>query len=117
MDSGSTNRRSGARYGIGWHGECEVGDGFVMGRVRDIGRNGVFFQPVTELLGSPSWETGEVPLLLRRGDKVSFLYETAPGKTEVSVFATVKWVGKSHHHGESGVGLEFVGRREKNWVD
>ncbi|OGQ83280.1 MAG: hypothetical protein A2289_08190 [Deltaproteobacteria bacterium RIFOXYA12_FULL_58_15] len=101
-------KRTGTRHDVSWNAECGVAHGFAMGLIRDISSRGMFFQPVTELLGTPTWETGDVPLLLRPGDKISVSYTLERSQGEVTVPATVKWVGTSKKHGEYGVGLELT---------
>ena len=108
MEQRPSDRRSNTRHAIGWYGECGVGHGYALGMVRDISKRGLFFVPTTELLGMPRWESGEVPLVLRPGDKISLTYEWEPSEREVTVAATVKWVGTSLEHGEFGVGVEIA---------
>ena len=73
----------------------------------------MFFQPITELVGMPREGAGEVPLLLRPGDQVSITYELSPSRREVSVPATVRWVGTGRGHGQFGAGLELNGKKVK----
>jgi len=80
--------------------ECYVGTrGVVIGKVRDVSRDGFFFEPLGGVVDG--WVERNDTVIVPVEERVRV---TMPG---IEIGGTVRWVGHSLRHATWGFGLEF----------